>query len=216
MPKAITPTAVTPPAKKATARKKAETAARSATVRRSRADAEEELTGAVLDAAEADELDDDPDDEPDGRGYSTRPMRFGEAAPAGTYKRTDRPDVEVADGLSFTSTKKDREAEGVGEQRPFDIDGETYVFHRPSDDTFVLLSVAGATTTPMADRIAAMVEFLAEATDEQDFLRLRERIKNPGDDFGFTDLFDMIPKIVETFSQRGPKMARSMARQPRR
>jgi hypothetical protein len=213
MPKAITPTAVTPPAKKTAARKKSDTAARSATVRAKRAPADDEpLTGPVVDEI-ADEL---LDETADGRGYTTRPMRFGEAAPAGTYTRPDRPDVEVAEGLSFTSTKKDRDAEGVGEQRGFEIDGETYVFHRPPDDTFVLLSVAGATTTPMADRIAAMVEFLAEATDEEDFLRLRARIKNPADNFGFTDLFDMIPTIVQTFPQRGAKMARSLARQPRR
>jgi hypothetical protein len=167
---AVSKTSTKPaPGKRPAATRKAVTAARSATARASKAEpvdeaAAEPLEGAVVDAEDVD----------DGSSY----VDAGD--PAGNYYRPDRGEVQVAPGLSFTSTEKDRAAEGVGEERPFEIDGEVYIARRPLDETFVLLSTASAVSTPQADRLAAIVEFVAAVVDEEDFLRLRARLKNPG------------------------------------
>lgn len=200
-----TSTTKTPAAKRPAVRK-AVTAARSATARASKAEPIDEavaeaLEGAVVDAEDVD----------DGSSY----VDAGD--PAGNYYRPDRGEVQVAPGLSFTSMEKDRAAEGVGEERPFEVDGEVYVAHRPVDEAFVLLSTASATSTPQADRLAAIVEFVAEVVDEDDFLRLRARLKDPKDNFGFNDLIKVMETVVGTFtSNKGPKQARAMARPPRR
>lgn len=185
------------PAKRTTAARKATTAARSATARAKRTAEAEALEGAVLDAPPADEPAED-------------------EAGAGESWESDHADLEVTPGLSFTSTRKDRAAEHVGEVRVFEVDGEKYIARRPVDDAFVLLTTAAAKTTPMAERIAAILEFLGEVVDEADQVRLRNRLKDPADDFGFLDLFDVLEKVVATFSKnKGPQQARAMAR-PRR
>lgn len=209
------------PAKRPAAARKAVTAARSSTARASKAapdlpdrgddddaggrgnlDEAEALEGAVVGAAQVDD---------DGSTY------IDAGNPDGEYYRPDRGEMRVPAGLSFTSEKKDREAEGVGEERVFEVDGEVYVARRPPDDTFVLLSTASAVSTPQADRLASIVEFVAEVVDEADFLRLRSRMKDPLDDFGFVDLVKIMESVVGTFSRdKGPKQARAMARAPRR
>lgn len=193
-------------AKRPAAARKAVTAARSATARASKAEPIDEAVAEALEGAVVDSEDVD-----DGSSY----VDAGD--PAGNYYRPDRGEVQVAPGLSFTSTEKDRAAEGVGEERPFEIDGEVYVAHRPVDETFVLLSTASATSTPQADRLAAIVEFVAAVVDEDDFLRLRARLKDPKDNFGFNDLISVMEKVVGTFTRnKGPQQARAMARPPRR
>lgn len=207
------------PAKRPAAARKAATAARSATARAKTAAAQppedgEALAGRVIPGGKV--------DVETGKTAAAAAAALdrqarGEAPERTPYHRPDRAGLEVSEGLSFTSTVKDRDAEGYGETRVFDVDGELYVMVRPIDDAFVLLTTAAAATTPMPDRVAAILEFLAEAVDEGDQIRLRARMKDPNDDFGFLDLLDILERVVETFTKnKGPKQARAMAAPARR
>lgn len=214
-------TAAKAPAAKRPAARKASTAARSATVRGKAAAAEaaepedgEALAGRIITGGKVDV--ETGKTEAAATAALERQAR-GQAPERPAYHRPDRGPLEVSAGLSFTSTVKDRAAEGYGETRVFEVDGELYVMVRPIDDAFVLLTTAAAATTPMADRVAAIMEFLAEAVDEGDQIRLRNRLKDPHDDFGFLDLLDVLERVVETFTEkRGPKQARAMASPARR
>lgn len=214
MPKAVSSTS----GPTAAAKRKATTAARSATVRGEQPEPEDVLTGVPVTpprrrraAPPVDEIDDgfyDGDDDEPGEEMAT--------GPTSEYYRPDRDGLVVGDGLSFTSAPKPAEGLHPDDVKPFDIDGEIYVATRPSDDAYVLMATAGATTTPFPDRVAAIIEFLYELVDEQDFLRIRVRLKDRKDPLTHIGLFEHMTRVTDTFPNRGPKQSRARARPPRR
>ena len=116
----------------------------------------------------------------------------------------------VTDDLVFTTTKKDRTSSGVSEQLHVEIDGEVLTAVRPTDDAFALLTVAGARSTPMPDRMRAIIDFLDDAFDEPSRVRLRDRLLDRGDDFGFEDLLPIMVEIVKRWqAERAPRPARA-------
>jgi len=118
-------------------------------------------------------------------------------------------EVTVPD-LSFTTTKKDREDSRVGESLTIDIDGDEYEVVRPKDDSFALLTLAGARSATMADRIKAVTDFLDDAFTEESRMRLRDRLLDREDDFGFEDLLPIMVEIVKRWTaDSAPRRART-------
>ena len=113
-------------------------------------------------------------------------------------------EVTVPD-LSFTTTKKDRAASRVGESLTIDIDGDEYEVVRPKDDSFALLTLAGARSA-----IKAVTDFLDDAFTEESRMRLRDRLLDREDDFGFEDLLPIMVEIVKRWTaDSAPRRARS-------
>lgn len=119
--------------------------------------------------------------------------------------------------LVFTTTAKDRTDSDVGKLLRFDIDGEFYEAMRPKDDAFVFLTTAAARSTPMAERMSAIIQFIDHALTEESGIRIRDRLLDREDDFSFEDLLDILQKIVRHWGKgKGPRQARRRGRSARR
>jgi hypothetical protein len=133
------------------------------------------------------------------------------------FEEEEEVEPEVSPDLVFTTEVKDRTGSDVGQELPFKVDEVTYTAVRPPDDAFVFLTTAAVRSTPMAERMAAIIQFLGEALVEESAVRLRDRLLDPKDDFSFTDLLPIMESLVKKWQKgRKPRPARARARGGRR
>jgi hypothetical protein len=146
------------------------------------------------------------DDDGDGRDDGYDP---GEEYEDGEQAEAPAPD------LVFTTKVKDRTDSDVGKLLRFTIDGERFEATKPKDDAFVFLTTAAARSTPMGERMAAIIQFVDHALTEESGIRVRDRLLDRDDDFGFEDLLDILQKIVKHWT-RGKKPNPARYRNARR
>lgn len=125
----------------------------------------------------------------------------------------ERPDV--APDLRFTTKAKDRKDDQAGEELHMEIDGEIYTAVRPAESAFIFVSTAGARSTPTAEKMKAIIEFIGEAFTEESGVRLRDRLLDKTDEFEFDDLLPILRVLARKWSKGKPKMRNARDRRRR-
>lgn len=113
----------------------------------------------------------------------------------------DEDEPEVSPDLVFTTSVKDRKDSQTGESLPFRIDGQTYYAERPPESAFIFVTQAAARSTPTADKMRCIIEFIGEALTEESGIRIKDRLLDAADDFEFDDLLPILQKLVRHWSK---------------
>jgi hypothetical protein len=118
---------------------------------------------------------------------------------------------------SFTTAIKEHsEEEEEDEGRlEFDLDGETLVAYKPTEEQFALLMQATSRYNSMADAVAGGLDFFHAVLEPDSAAHIRVRLFDRNDDFGIEEVEQIIEWMVEEWTGR-PTVRRSGAtRSPR-